>query len=94
MLTYYRVEYQDMADTIFQATDKYLPSEEVVPYMCQNTDHLRPIETNSEEKTEVVIKSQMTAKALKTKVLQGIKRVLPVGIEPTTNGLRVRCSAS
>jgi len=87
-------EYQDIAYTIAQATDKYLLPEKVVPYMCQNTDQNRPIETNSANMAVDEQMSGMTGNALKTKVLEGIKKVLPVGIEPTTNGLRVRCSAS
>ena len=87
-------EYQDIALAISQATDKYLLPEKVVPYMCHNTDQIRPNQTNSEETIEIDDKSQIAGKALKTKVLQGLKRVLPEGIEPSTNGLRVRCSAS
>ncbi len=59
--------------------------------MCHNTDQNRLIETKSEEESEIGTKSQMTGKPLKTKVLQGIKKVLPEGIEPSTNGLRVLC---
>ena len=83
-------EYEDIAYIIAQATDKYLLPEKVVPYMCHNTDQNRPIETNSVEETEIAIKSQMTGKSVKTKAIEAIKRVLPVGIEPTTYGLRVR----
>ena len=43
-------------------------------------------ETISVDMTEVEQMSGMTGKALKTKILKGIKSVLPVGIEPTTNG--------
>jgi len=87
-------EYQDIALTISQATDKYLLPEKVVPYMCHNTDQNRPIETKSIEMTKNIITPKITGESLKTKVLKGVTRVLPEGIEPSTYGLRVRCSAN
>jgi len=87
-------EYQDMATIISQATNKYLLPEKVVPYMCHNTDQNRPIETKSEEIARNVPTPQITGESLKTKVLKGVKSVLPEGIEPSTYGLRVRCSAN
>ena len=87
-------EYQDIAFKISEATDKFLLPEKVVPYMCHNTDQNRPIETKSEEMATNVTTPQIIGESLKTKVLKGVKRVLPEGIEPSTYGLRVRCSAS